>query len=210
MRKSASSFEFRVSSKCGRNFRQAAGSWELGAGFTLVETLIVIFIFILTMLALMNMFLGYATLFNRQEAAIAATASASMIMSEVQSATLQADHVVASRALNGTTYSSDASTLVLELPAINSSGNIISGVYDYVAFYASGTSMYRIISPGTGSVRLSGTKQLSSALNALTFTYDDGDFTKVTAATIDVTTQTLVKGIPTGIHVRQAVHLRNF
>lgn len=179
------------------------------SGFTIVEVLISTFILAILMIVLLNIYKGYYTVFDIQEARTAVNGSASAIIKEFGEVARQADHVVSSHTFSGTTYSSGTGTAVFELPAIDSSGGVIDGVYDYVAFYTSSTDAYAITDPGSGSARGSGTKHLSSTLNALTFTYSAAALANATSTDIDVLTQHIVRGQTLQTHLRQTVRLRN-
>ncbi|MFA6519319.1 MAG: type II secretion system protein [Candidatus Paceibacterota bacterium] len=179
-------------------------------GFTLIETVVVIAISVIALAALVNLFLIFNTTYGNQQAFMAAAGSAGGTMNALEAAIMPADHVLTSHNFSGTTYSSNASTLVLSLPAVNSSGNIITGTEDYIVFYASSANLYRLIQAGAGSSRVSGLKQLSTTLSALSFTYDDADFTKVTNVTVDIVTQAQFKQETVQGHLNEQIYLRNF
>lgn len=176
--------------------------------FTLVETIITIAISVVALIALTNLFLTFTTVYGYQQAFIAAGSSGAA-MNALRASVLPAAQVLASHTFSGTTYSSSANTLVLELPAINSSGAPMSGANDYVAFYVSGTMLYRLTEAAAGSLRVSGLRQLSTALASLSFTYDSADFTQVTNVIADLTTQTAYKQQAVENHVREQLYLRN-
>lgn len=178
-------------------------------GFTLVETFIVIAISVVALVALSNLFIIFNTTYGYQQAFITGAGSASSAMNAFEMAILPADQVLASHSVNGTTYFSGATTLVLELPSIDSSGNIIAGVQDYIVFYASSTNLYRLSQAGVGSTRPSGLKLLSKTLSSLSFTYDNVDFTKVTNVATDIVTQAQFKQQTVQSHLNEQVYLRN-
>jgi prepilin-type N-terminal cleavage/methylation domain-containing protein len=178
-------------------------------GFTLIETVIVIAISVVAFVALANLFIRFNNTYGYQQTFMATAGSASSAMNALEAAILPADQVLASHSVGGTVYSSNATTLVLELPAVNSSGNIIAGVFDYIAFYTSSHTLYRRTQTGAGSTRISGLKQLSTTLNSISFTYDNIDFTKVTNVTADITTQGQFKQQTVQGHVNEQIYLRN-
>ncbi len=181
----------------------------MNRGFTLIETFIVIALSTIAMVALTNLFLIFNSVYGYQQAFMAAAGSAGGAMNAFEAAVLPADQVLASHTFGGTTYSSSANTLVLSLPAVDSSGNIIAGTEDYVAFYSSSTNLYRLTAAGAGSSRISGQKQLSTTLSSITFTYDNADFTKVTNVTADITTQSQFKQQTVQGHLNEQLYLRN-
>lgn len=178
-------------------------------GFTLVETFIVIAISVIALAALVNLFLVFNTTYGNQQAFMAAAGSAGGAMNALEAAILPADHVLVSHNFSGTTYSSSATVLVLSLPAVDGSGNIIAGVEDYIAFYSSSAKFYRLTQAGVGSVRASGLKELSTTLNSISYTYDDVDFTKVTNVTADIVTQAQFKQQIVQGHLNEQMYLRN-
>lgn len=178
-------------------------------GFTLIETIITIGISVLALIALASLVLTFNSMYGYQQAFMTAAGSAGSAMNALEAAVLPSNQVLASHSFSGTTYSSSATVLVLELPAMNGSGNIVAGVKDYIAFYATGAALYRRTLAGAGSVRVSGTKQLSTTLNSISFTYNDPDFTKVTSVTADVQTQAQYKQQTVQGHLNEQLYLRN-
>jgi len=178
-------------------------------GFSLIETFIVIAISVVAFIALANLFLMFNSLYGYQQAFMAGAGSASNAMNAFEAAVFPADHVLASHSFNGTTYSSATTTLVLELPAVDGSGNIIAGTNDYIVFYPSSTTLYRLTAAGAGSTRVSGLKQLSTTLNTISFTYDNTDFTKVSNVTADIVTQAQFKQQTVQSHLNEQIYLRN-
>lgn len=177
--------------------------------FTLIEIVITIAISTILILAITQLYALYGRTIASQEATIGVTLGASGIMEAVRAAGLQADHIVASHTFSGVTHSSSATTVIFELPAIDVSGAIIEGVYDYVGISASDTRVYRFIDAGPGSVRFSGTKILTSVLDAINFTYDNADLASAMSFTADATTTALVKGQTFKTHLREHIYLRN-
>jgi type II secretory pathway pseudopilin PulG len=178
-------------------------------GFTIAETLVVIGVVALMSIALIGAFAGYSGIVRSQQTEIGVVGSAKAVLSAVDRALLQSSRVLSSHNFSGTTYSSGTSTLVLEMPALDASGNTIPGTYDYVAFYASSTSAYHIVAPGSGSVRLAGTKRLSETLYSLSFTYSNPDFSLATSVDTDVQTRATINGRVVSAHLAQRTYLRN-
>lgn len=177
--------------------------------FTLLEVIISVGIFVLLSISMVDLIIGTDNLLRSQQVTIDVIGSASEAMSDIQTMATQATQVAASHSFSGTTYTTSTSTLVLQLPSITSTGSIVSGQYDYVTYYATGTSAYRIIDPGTGSVRPSGTKRLSDTVTAFTFTYGSSDPTLSTSTMIDIQTQGTFKKVNAATHLHEQVYLRN-
>ncbi len=191
-----------------RSSEASAGSKAV-RGFTLIEVLITTALTVMLMLALSYVYVGFSRTFPYVESSIAVTSGGSQIVDETREAALQATHILASHAFSGTTYTSGSTTAVFELPAITSAGATISGSYDYIGIYASGTDAYRLIDAAPASSRTSGSKKLTSVLDSLLFTYDNVDVTAATSLYVDATTTTSAHGQALGAHVRAHVYLRN-
>lgn len=179
-------------------------------GFSLVEAITVIGITALALAALANLFFIFNSVYGHQQAFIAAAGSASAAMNAFEAAVLPAEQVLSSRDFGGTVYASGTTVLVLELPAIDEDGAVIPGVKDYIAFYPSATTLYRLTEAGAGSARISGLTQLSTTLSSVAFTYDDPDFTKVTNVTAEIWTEASFKQQAVRSNLREQLHLRNF
>ena len=177
----------------------------MSRAFTLIETIVVIALFVVIMLALANLFVNFYTLYGYQEAFTATTGSAQTAINSMEESVRAADAVLASHTFSGTTYTSDATTLVLELPSIDNTGTVILGTYDYVAFYANGTNLYRVLNAGAGSARVPGIKLLSTTLASLDFSYDNADVTKAA----DIVTSAVSKQQTAVSHLQESVRLRN-
>lgn len=177
--------------------------------FTAVETVIVIGLSLLILLALQNLFFNFNSVLGADGGLISAASGAGRIVREAEAVILPADRVLASHTFSGTVYASGPATLVLELPAVDNTGASVSGKYDYAAVYITGTTAYRLLEADPASARVSGTKQLSTAVQTLAFAYDNADYAQVKKVAIDARTQVVVKGQTFSGHVRQQVYLRN-
>lgn len=178
-------------------------------GFTLVETVIVLGLLAIVMLGILFIFGGFNNVYNQQQAFINTSRSGSLAVNEVQNYVFQADLVVSSKIISGTTYTTNSTTLVLELPSINSTGDIITGKFDYVVFYLNGTSLYRLASPDAASSRTSGTRLLSNVVSSLSFTYDNSNLALATKIDMDLRTQAVGGGQTVTNRLRQQMYLRN-
>lgn len=178
-------------------------------GFTLIETVVVIAIFIIISFVLSNLYINYYQAYYLQEAIIKAAGSASFAANEIQNAALQADHIVTSHNFSGTIYSSDQNVLVLEISSIDSSENIVSGKYDYMVFYATGTILYKLVQADASSSRISGQKQLSNTLSTITFAYNNGDLSQANKIDVDINMQAVAGHQTIPYHLHQEIYLRN-
>src|SRR5882724_11083113 len=113
-------------------------------GFSVIELIIVIAISVVVLLAVSEIYITFGNSYLYQNANINASASAAAFLNEFNDMGLQADAIVTSRTVSGTTYTTSSTTVVFELPAQDSSGDIVASTYDYAILYASSTYAYRI------------------------------------------------------------------
>lgn len=178
--------------------------------FTLVETIVVIALGVTMMIALGLLIFTFNKISLYEKASSASSGSASAVMREIESLTFPARAILQTHTFSGSTRTSSSTALVLEVPSYDSSGNVIANTYDYAAFYSVGTNAYRLLEANASSKRASGTKQLSSTISALSFTYGSSDFTQVSTTTVDVQTQVQVKQDILTDHRREQIRLRNY
>lgn len=178
--------------------------------FTLIETIIVIAIGTCMMVALSLLIYNFNKTSRYQQTLAQSSDSASAVIRETESLALPADAVLQTHTFLSATYTSAAASLVLEIPSIDNSGNVIANTHDYAAFYSVGTNAYRLLEANASSKRVSGTKKLSSTVNSLTFSYNSADFAEVNIVTIDIQTQTQVKQDILSDRQREQIRLRNY
>jgi prepilin-type N-terminal cleavage/methylation domain-containing protein len=201
----------RVSQKRNSDFSFTNERWERtrSSGFTLIEILITIALFAILMFGISQLYLVYGRAVTLQESSIGIALGGSSIVDAVRTAALQAGQVVATHTFSGVVYESATTTAIFELPAVDTSGAIITNTYDYIAISASGSNVYRIVDAASGSARLSGEKRLTGALGELSFTYDNASFPSVASIIVDATTTALVRGTTRQTHLREHIYLRN-
>lgn len=178
-------------------------------GFSLIEVLITIAIFIVLIAAITQLYVLYGRMVSFESLTIGASLSSSSIVDAVTVAGRQAVSVVQSHEFFGTTYFSGTTTVIFKLPSIDASGAIITDTYDYVGVYADGQNVYRSVDAALGSVRAPGTKKLTDVLAGLSFTYDNADIASTTNITINATTSISAVTGTTYTHLRDRVYLRN-
>ena len=178
-------------------------------GFSFAETVVVVAILIILLIALLGIYLNYSKVYTYQQALIKTSNSARIAMNELRSAALQSDKIIDSYSFSGTTYSSNENTLVLEIPSIDGSGNIVSGKYDYAVFYTSGTNLYKRVQPESSSSRPSGTKQLSDTVAMLSFAYNNADLAIANKVDADIRMQAAAGKQTATYNLQQAIYLRN-
>jgi hypothetical protein len=131
-------------------------------------------------------------------------------MSAISAAVTPADSVVSSHTFSGTSVSTGANALVLELPTVNAAGAIVPNAHDYVGFYLTGTDLYRAIDANASSARVSGTKRIAPLVALMSLSYDTADATQATTVFATTTTELVTQrsgAVQTTLHGQS--YLRN-
>jgi Tfp pilus assembly protein PilW len=178
-------------------------------GFSLIETIIASAIMILALGAFSVLYINFSKSYSRQQTEISIGDSARAVAKEIQSAALQANHIIASYTFSGTLYSTDQHTVVLEIPSIDGSGNIVSGKHDYAVFYQTGKNLNKIFEADAASSRSSSQSQLSDAVSTLTFTYNNPDLSLASKIDTNLQMQTISRGQTVSYDLHQEIYLRN-
>lgn len=179
------------------------------AGLTLLETVVAIGLLLLFMTALTELYLSFSTSAAVQQSLTGANVRALHALASFQSDTANADAVLASHTFaSGTTYGSATTTLALELPAVSSSGVPITGSYDYVAYYLSGTDFYRELDAAGGSSRAGGTILVATDIASLVMSYDTADPSLAQSVSLDLAVMAGTRATTTE-EVRTTAYLRN-
>jgi|GEM_PF-512346 len=192
-----------------RHHSARAGFQPRGQGFTLVETLIIVVIASLLMMALFSLFEWHSSMYKYQQALVRVTGSARASLQAMDLYVRQAGAVLSSHDFNGTVYNSGPSVLVLQLPSVDDNGDVLAGKSDYIVFYADGNRLMQRVQADASSARVSITKQLSDTLDSLTLTYDNVDPAQVKMVSADIRTVQQVKGQVVRDRLSQNMYLKN-
>lgn len=181
-------------------------------GFTLLETIIYISISIMMIVVISEIFVNQSSLGQKRTFQSDVERSSGAGIEVIKTASQGAMSVVLSRSFGGTAYTSDEDTLILQLPSIDASDNIISGSYDYMVFFIdpSDSTLLKITTEAAaGSVRGSNTRIVSNFVSSVEFRYN-----KVNVADSTSIDATITASRTLGTHVFSAkatakVNLRN-
>ncbi len=183
------------------------------AAFTIVEIVVVIGLFALLMLFASGIFLSHNSLYYAQRAEINAVGTARSALDDITDEIREAAAVAASTDYQGATYTTDADTLVLSLPAVDAANVVLGNVYDYVVYYidaANPKQLRKIAAPNAASFRRAeDRKLLSEHLFALSFTYNDPDPTNASRIIINLTAEDTARLASRKITLVEDVYLRN-
>lgn len=178
-------------------------------GFSFIETVIAVSILIFILVPLSLIYSGFSKFYNYQQAKIKTGGTAREAVKELQGAALQADQIITSHTFSGTVYSTDQHTVVLEIPSVSSSGNIVNGKYDYAVFYTTGKNLYRLVQADAASSRPSGLNKISDTVSALTFTYNNSNLAQANKIDADMQMQTTSGNQTVSSRLYQEIYLRN-
>lgn len=183
-----------------------------GKGFTLVEVIVVIFIFVLMSIAITSLFIGQNSLYQFYTAEVASEGSARRIVNRVTELVRTSESVLSSYDFGGTVHSSGSDTLVLRLPTVDSSDQILTNTFDYVVYYldpSDNTKLFEKMEADGQSQRGSVTRLLSESIDNVLFTYDNVDFDKVSEVGLAIETLETFKNTVATTTLDILVKLRN-
>ncbi len=178
----------------------------------MLETIIYIFIGILIIIVISEIFVNQSTLGQKRTSQSDLEVSASSGIEIIKKAIQEAKTVVLSRSFGGTAYTSDEDTLILEIPSVNGSGDIISGSYDYIVFFidpSNSTLLKAATESAVGSARPSATRIISSFVSSVEFRYNKINITDSTAIDSTIITSKTLGGQSFLGEAHAKVNLRN-
>jgi len=153
-------------------------------GFTLIEILIS-----LSIIIALTFFLAYLVfyqywLYNTQNAEIDIINNARLALNTIDDYVRQSNEVLSSYS----TYQTNSQTVILQLNSIDASSQIISGSYDTVVCYLSGTDLLIQLFPDQNSSRVAFTKKLATNIdvNNFSFAYDDPNYSSAEQVTTNL------------------------
>ncbi|HLD62176.1 MAG TPA: prepilin-type N-terminal cleavage/methylation domain-containing protein [Patescibacteria group bacterium] len=181
-------------------------------GITLIETIIG-----LTISALLVVILSYCLIIvlrlnEAQKTVSALTSSTDRGIYRISSSIQQSSQILSSAVIFGTTHTTSSSALVLKIPTVNSSGQIISGSYDTVVYRRNPSDLselQEITDAEAGSARFDGTHIIARFVTNLLFRYNNSDYSSASTATVFLKTGTTVRGVLKESANQTTVRLRN-
>ncbi|MGA2587459.1 MAG: prepilin-type N-terminal cleavage/methylation domain-containing protein [Candidatus Aminicenantales bacterium] len=154
--------------------------WKIGPtrsrGFTLLEMLIGLLIMSIMVMGLLSLYSKGQTQFMNENIQADILESSRYPMAWLARDVKSATQV----ATSWLTYTTSASTLVLQIPSVDANGLIIdvASKFDYVIYQLSSLKLQRIVDAGTGSARVDGSRYLATDVTGLVLAfYDASDAT---------------------------------
>lgn len=152
-----------------------------------METMTVIGIMTIIMLMVTQIYAVSYDVFIKHFARTENENAAVLAARTIADVTRGATEVLAGQTINGTPYVTSADTLVVKMPTVDSSGNIVSGSHDYLAIYRHATDATQIRSntdAAADSRRLDGDRLVTDFNDTLKFRYNHSDVTKASRVQI--------------------------
>jgi prepilin-type N-terminal cleavage/methylation domain-containing protein len=157
------------------NFQQKARKGK-NAGFTLIETIIVLGLVAVLSVALGEIFIGQYKIYKIEFSELIVQFEARQALDEVTNQVRSAHYVLDEHE----EYATGSQTLILQVQSINAANQLIPGVFDIVLINLDGKSLTREIIPDEQSVRPAQSKQLSGNVTSLNFSYNSEVLEQVT------------------------------
>lgn len=151
-------------------------SFNDSRGATIIEGLTVIGIMMVVLMIVNQIFVSGYGLFVKQSARTDVENGVVLAARAIAETTRGATEVEVSSVINGTTYTTGTNVLVLKVPSIDSSDNVIAANYDHIAVYRDATDTTAIKTDtqiSGASQRPSGKKIITKYNSILAFRYND-------------------------------------
>ncbi len=178
-----------------------------------METMVVVAIMSLLLLIITQIFALNYRILEQQSARSDNETGAILAARAISQATRGADSVLASYTIGGTLYTSSSTVLVVKMPAINASGNVIENAFDYTAFYRDplkNTFIKAATQADANSIRRSGTRLMTAYNQTLIFRYNEPDITKANRVSMYLVNSQTKRGQTFTTRGWTSIFLRNF
>ncbi|MCG2693920.1 prepilin-type N-terminal cleavage/methylation domain-containing protein [Candidatus Parcubacteria bacterium] len=142
------------------------------SGLTLIEVVVSISIFVVTIIVISSLFIYHSKLFSLQESAGSLKLQKTLFVKRFREAAEPAKAITPSKTIGGHLYTSSSSTIIFQIPAIDASDNIINETYDYIAMYRENTDLFIETDADALSQRKDIKQKLANTAVNLIFRYD--------------------------------------
>jgi len=181
------------------------------SGFTLLEIVIALAIFVIIALVIASAFVSHYRLFNFSSVQSDLKSQSISILDRISRVANESSAIAASHDFGSLTLTSTSTTIVFQLPAKDASGNIILSTYDYIAFNKSTTStiLYEYVDAAAGSIRKTAGKTLSTIVANVIFRYNSSVAANSTNAEALLTLVKTLSGQEKSYTNSTTIYLRN-
>lgn len=186
--------------------------WPALRGISLMETMVVIGIMSLLLIIITQIFALNYDIFTKQSKRSDNEVGAILAAKTISQMARGAEAVEASHTFNGTARTSSSTGLVLKIPAVDASNNVLAGVYDYIAFYRSSstpTNIMAVTEAGSGSARIAGTRLITAHNSVLTFRYNNPTITDADRVSMYLVNTQSQRGLTLTTRAWTSIFLRN-
>ena len=181
-------------------------------GFTLLESLVSVSLVVIISLVLMGLFIGHVRISRLVSSNADLLNQRTLLEQDFDRFIHLATRVVDNAVVNGTSYTSDVDTLVLEIPSVDGAGFVIENEFDYLAYYldpSDPASLKVTFQPGPSSFRLNIDKSLGNSVESVEFFYNTPLPLSAGMINVKVNLQTPIFGKKRIIYLNTLMHLRN-
>lgn len=145
-------------------------------GFSLFELLLAVAISVVIGGLMVRIFVQNTSFFNLQQSKVSGNIDLNNMTQIINSDLRSSVSVAIGYPVVSPTYTSSDTVLVLKIPSIDSSKNIITNLYDYIVIAKDSQKpliLREIVYPDAGSSRASSNKVLTTGLSSVRFLYFD-------------------------------------
>lgn len=181
--------------------------------FTLIELLISIALISIISVILTTLIIRYGIFYERQNVDIAANLDNRFILDDISAQVRQAAKIATSVTIDGQTFATSQTTIVLKLPALDQNGQTMQNIFDYVIFWQDSQDLKNFrkkIVPDLQSTRKVVSQILTSNLKSVVFSYNNPDPTQASTVTATLETIKTQGGQTKEAKDAVQVRLRNF
>lgn len=143
------------------------------SGMTLIEVLVAMFISVIVGGLLLVIMTNSAGLFTKQSSKVEEGLDVDDALMIIRKDIKQAGFIAASYTNGPTTYISGTTQLVLKIPSLDNSGNVISETYDYFVYFQNNKLLSYKVFPDLLSQRKSVDRILATGVKTIIFQYYD-------------------------------------
>lgn len=181
-------------------------------GFTTIELLITVAIIATVAVVTADIFASHYLLFGSLSTTLETGRSGFLAIDNIRTATLGARRVLASAAIGGTPHTSGTGTLILELPAVDSVGNLLPALYDTIVLYrdpADSTKLWMESAVAAGSARQTTKRLLSDFVQDLLFLYNNNTVSSATQVDVSLIVSRATRATTPETPLSLTIDLRN-
>lgn len=177
-------------------------------GFTLTETLVVLFLISFGVVLLSTIFFAFNRAYQRESARVDLYVETTVAMNVISEYLQTAREVLASQTVNGTLYTSDTDSIALSLQSIASDGMINSASVDYVGFQLTGPRLMMELDANDVG-RNNQSRAIARFIAGAQFAYDAETPGAVKAVTVHLQARRTIGTQAVEVNIQRTIRLRN-